>query len=111
MIDRWERAVLSKYPTMDVYAVIKPTGEAERVNVITHRTFYAIDSFVDKHLGGHDKVRWLVASENADDTIGVIDLWRTTMVSRLPYKEPYWIKETFDNVDQAIGFVALNLVI
>jgi hypothetical protein len=75
------------------------------MNVLRHRTFRAINH----HFDDHDEWRWLLVSCVGEDEIHIIDLWLTGMSMTYPYVEPCFVPPPFDDLDQAIGYVALHL--
>lgn len=98
---------MARAQTYSVWAALDPTGRAEIVNTINHRTFAVINTMFDDH----EKVRWLVVTIVDQPGLWLIDLWQTKSTQNLPYVKPMVLTEHwFDTVDQAVGFAALNLV-
>lgn len=97
---------MTKQQTYDVHASLTPAGRAERVNTLNHRTFVTID----RMFADHNDWRWLILTKTDDAAFYVIDLWQNIMVEDFPYVSPYFINHKFHNVDQAIGYINLELV-
>ena len=97
---------MAQLDTYDVHAAIKPDGKVERSNTLSRKTFGTIH----KVYRDHSEWRWLVVNRTGLDIILVLDLWQTEVVGDFPYEAPHFVYPSFDAVDQAIGFVNLNLV-
>ncbi len=89
----------------DVHAAIRPDGRAERINILRHRTFKTIYD----HLDDHDEWRWVLVSFVGETTIHILDLWKTSATDTFPYVEAYIEPPPFEDVDHAIGYIALHL--
>jgi len=89
----------------DAHAAITPDGRAERTNVLRHRTFKTIYD----HFNDHNEWRWVLVSYVGEGEIHIVDLWQTVYMNEFPYVDAYIVPPSFDNVDQAIGYVVLTL--
>ena len=97
----------TKHPVYDVLATVDPTGKGVASNVLVHRMFSTINNHME-----HEDTRWVVLVESdKPKVVKVADLWATSLTDTFPYTNPWFIEETFASADQAVAFVALNLVI
>ena len=106
LVLRWIRKRMAQLTTYDVHAAIMPDGKVERTNVLTRKTFGTIHRSYQRH----DDWRWLVVNQTGYLSYYVIDLWQTESDEDFPYEKPFFVDPYFDDVDQAIGFVNMNLV-
>ncbi len=97
---------MAQLTTYDVHAAIMPDGKVERTNVLTRKTFGTIHKVYQRH----DDWRWLVVNQTGYLSYYVIDLWQTESDEDFPYEKPFFVDPYFDDIDQAIGFVNMNLV-
>jgi|WetSurMetagenome_2_1015567.scaffolds.fasta_scaffold383570_2 hypothetical protein len=85
-------------------AVISPEGKSETTNTFNYVIFDQLyDAFED-----HTLHRFLVVQRLNEERLEVIDLWQTDTIFEYPYYAPYFIKELFTTVDQAVGYCAFN---
>lgn len=91
--------------TYDVHAAVTPTGQVEWCNTLHRKVFSTINTVYSDHKAW----RWLIVNRTGLDIILVVDLWKTELTDNFPYVAPSFIHPSFDNVDQAIGYVCLNL--
>ena len=103
---RWVWKRMAQLTTYDVHAAIMPDGKVERTNTLSRKTFGTIHKVYQRH----DDWRWLVVNQTGYLSYYVIDLWQTESDEDFPYEKPFFVDPYFDDIDQAIGFVNMNLV-
>ena len=90
----------------DLLAAIHPDGRAEQMNVHRRTTFGVLyERFYDSL-----EWRWLLVNRCGATDVIILDLWQSQIIDTYPYAVCNEIPPTFDDLDQAIGYVALHLV-